>query len=133
MGPMWYLQCLLPPLLYIRLLLKLPPLPQSRYLEKRVLIPKGLARLYLCLPRHLFLQREPFLLPPFRLRSLSLFCRSLFPPVTPSQLSPRLQRVVPPLLLLLPPFPALLPVVLIRTYPLRGPMTSLRILMMHPS
>ena len=49
------------------------------------------------------------------------------------QLSPRLQRAVLPLLLPLPPFLIPLPVVLIRTYPLRGPMTFLRISMMHPS
>ena len=40
---------------------------------------------------------------------------------------------VPHLLLLLPPFPAPLPVVLIRTYPQRDPMTFLKILMMRPS
>ena len=132
MGPMWYSQRPLPLLLHIRLLPKLSPLPSSRYLEK-VLMSKGLVRLHLCLPRDPLLQSEPFLLPLFKPRSLIPFCRLLFQPVTLLQLSPRLQRAVPPLLLLLPPFPALLPVVLIRTYPQRDPMTFLRIPMMRLS
>ena len=54
----------------------------------------------------------------------------VIPLVTPLQLSPKLQRAVLLLLLLLPPFLVPLHVVLIRTYPLRGPMTFLRIPMM---
>ena len=80
-----------------------------------------------------FLQREPFLLPLFKLRSLLPFCRLLFRPVNLLQLSPRLQRAMPLLLLLLPPFPAPLHVGLIRTYPQRDPMIFWRIPMMRPS
>ena len=53
--------------------------------------------------------------------------------VTPLRLSSRLQRTVLLWLLLLPLFPVLLYVVLTQTYPLRGPMTFLKILMMRLS
>ena len=112
MGPMWHSQHLLPLLLHLRFLPKLPPLLPSQYPEKRVLILKGLVRLHLFQPRHLLLQREPFLLLPFRPRPLPLFCHLLFSPMTPLRPSPRLQRTVLLWLLLLPPFPVLLHVVL---------------------
>ena len=101
--------------------------------EKSVLILKGLVRLHLFLPRNLLLQREPFLLLPFRPRPLLLFCHLLFSPVTPLRPSPKLQKAVLLWLLLLPPFPFPLHVALTQTYPLRDLMTFLRILMMRLS